>query len=457
MFSKSNTQQIIPDPRLGTIADDDGFEEYDPISIAFEVQSPAPEVSSEELSDDQFVPGAWRIPQPSVRLAKSSGHSVPNQGQAVASRSRNRPESGQWEAYDQAAFETKPAEIPEHNQTPNDRPPSPKPSKAIHNTLSDGGNKKLVMAKSAEAVGLAQTSPPNPFAANAERNINIDDSFGSTDPSPRRLTGPTRPALQNTSRPSARGIASPNTNNLNTAEPLAKSVQPISGARQSDWPLVESSTQLAVNQNGSGVWAAFETAYKAKFGESAYKAKFGKSIPPSGPEAVARKLRSQQILPQQVPKGRSSDPTVEALKATLTLHSSGNTTFSHTMASPQLPLVPTLGHKSQHLPPEADQPLKEWPFRDLRVGKTSTGDKADSNFRLPKAEPAPGALKEWPFKGFKVADITDRDRSGSGRKQSASGAFLSPQSSRPPTVDQSTIYAESTLVAFVIYFVAVSF
>lgn len=446
MFSKSNTQQIIPGPRLDTIADDDGFEEYD--STAFEVQSPAPEVSSEELSDDQFVPGAWRIPQPSVRLAKSSGHSDSSQGQAVASRSRNRPESKQWEAYDPAAFETKPAEIPEHNQTSNDRLPSPKPSKAIPNTLSDGGNKKLVMAKSAEAVGLAQLSPPNPFAANTDRTINIDDSFGSTDPSPRRLTGPTPPALQNTSRPSAHGIASPNTNNLNTAQSLAKSVQPMSGVRQSDWPLVESSTQLAVNQNGSGVWTAFENAYEAKFGES---------IPPNGPKTVTHQLRSQQILAVQVPEGRSSNPTLEALTATLTLHPSGSTTFSHTMASPRLPLVPKMGNKTQHLPPEADQPLKEWPFRNLRVGKTSTGDEADSNFRLPKAEPAAGALKDWPFKGFKVADITDRDKSGSGPKQSASGAFLSPQSSRPPTVDQSTIYAESMLVSFVTRFVAVSF
>lgn len=433
MFSKSNTQQNNPGSRLDAIADDDVFEEYDP--IAFEVKSPAPEVSSEEFSDDQFVLGVRRNPRPSVRLAKSGGHNLPWRDRTVVSRSRKRPDSGQWEAYDPAAFETKPAEIPEHNQTPNVRLPSPKPSKAIHNILSDEGNTKLVMAESVEAPGSARSSPRNDFAANAEKTISIDDSFSSADPSPRSLAGPTPPALQNTSRASARGVSGSNTNNLDTAEPPAKSVQPIRGARQSNWPLGESSTQQAVGQSGSGVWAAFEAAYQAKFGES---------IPPSGTAAEARKLGNPHILAVQVPKSRSSDPTVEALTGTLTLHSGGNTTFSHTLASPQLPMVPTLGNKSQHLPPEADQPLKEWPFRDLRVGKTSTGDKAEFNFRLPKAEPAPGALKEWPFKGFKVADITDRDRSGSGRKQSTSGAFLSPQSSRPPTVDQSTIYAEST-------------
>ena len=451
MFSKSNTQQNIPALGLATIADDDGFEEYDP--AAFEVKSPAPEAFSEESSDDQFVPGAWRIPRPSERFAKSSGHSVPSQGQAVVSRSRKRPESGQWEAYDPAAFETKPAEIPEHNKTPNVRLPSPKPSKAIHNipsrkVSSHGGNTKLAKAESAEAAGRAGSSPRNDFAAYAERTLSIDDSSSSADPSPRRLAGPTPPALQNTSRASPRRKASPNTKNLDTAELPAKSVQPIRGTRQSNWPLGDPSTQLAVGQSGSGGWAAFDAAYKAKFGEA---------IPPSGTAAVARKLGSPQILAVQGPKGRSSDPTVEALTAALTLHSSGNTTLTHRLASPQPPMVPTLGNKSQHLPLEADQPLKEWPFRDLRVGETSTGDKVDSNFRLPKAEPAPGALKEWPFKGFKVADITDRDRSGFGRKQSASGAVLSPQSSPPPTVDQSTIYAESTLVTFFISFVAVSF
>lgn len=447
MFSKSNTQQNIPALRLAAIADDDGFEEYDP--AAFEVKSPAPEASSDESSDDQFVPGAWRIPRPSDRLAKSSGHSVPSQGQAVVSRSRKRPESGQWEAYDPAAFETKPAEIPEHNKMPDVRLPSPKPSKAIHDipspkVSSHGGNTKLVMAESAEAAGRARSSPRNDFTAYAERTLSIDDPSSSANPSPRRLAGPTPPALQNASRASPRRKASSKTKNLNTAEP----VQPLRGTRQSNWPLGDSSTQLAVGQRGFGGWAAFDAAYKAKFGEA---------IPPSGTAAVARKLGSPQILAVQGPKGISSDLTVEALTATLTLHSSGNTTLTHRLASPQPPMVPTLGNNSQHLPPEADQPLKEWPFRDLRVGNTSTGDKVDYNFRLPKTEPAPGALKEWPFKGFKVADITNRDRSGSGRKQSVSGAVLSPQSSPPPTVDQSTIYAESTLVSFFISFVTVSF
>lgn len=437
MFSKSNTQQNIPGLKLDAIADDDEFEEYEP--TAFEVKSPAPEVSSEESSDDQFIPGAWRIPTPSAGLAKSSRHSVPSQDQAVVFRSRKRPESGQWEAYDPDAFETKPAEIPEHNGAPHVRPPSPKPLKAIDSTLSHEGNKKPVMAESAEAAALARSSPRNNLAANAERFIS---------PSPQRLAGPTPPALQNTSRHSARRIVSPQTNNLNTAEPPAKSVQPVHGARQSNWPLGDSSTQLAVGQSESGGWAAFEAAYQAKFGDP---------IPPSGTTAFARKLGSQQSLAVEVPKGRSSDPTVEALTATLTLHSSGNTTLPHPLASPQPPMVPTFGNTSQHILHEADQPLKEWPFRDLRVGQASIGEKADSNFRLPKPEPASGALKEWPFKGFKVANITDRDRSGSGRKQSASGAILSPQSSRPPTVDQSTIYAESTLVSLFIYFVTISF
>lgn len=446
MFSKSNTQQNIPGLKLDTIADDDGFEEYDP--AAFAVKSPATEVSSEESSDDQFMPGAWRIPTPSVGLAKSSVHSVPIQDQAVVFRSRKRPESGQWEAYDPDAFDIKPAEIPEHNKTPHVRLPPPKKVKAIDSTHSHEGNKKPVRAESAENAALARSSPRNDFAANAERTITIEDSFISADPSPRRLAGPTPPALQNTGRHSARRKASPNTNNFNTAEPPAQSVQPIRGTRQSNWPLGDSSTQPAVGQSGSGGWEAFEAAYKDKFGEA---------IPPSGTAAVARKFGSQQSLAVQVPKDRNSDRTVEALTAKLTLHSSGNTTFSHTPASSQLPMVPTLGYKSQHFPPKAEQPLKEWPFRDLRVGQASIGEKADSHFRLPKAEPAPGALKEWPFKGFKVAHITDRDRSGSGRKQSASGAFLSPQSSRPPTVDQSTIYAESTLVSFFIYFVTLSF
>lgn len=446
MFSKSNTQQNIPGLNLGTIADDDRFEEYDP--AAFEVNSPAPEVSSEESLDDQLMPGAWRIPTPSVGFAKSSGHSVPSRDQAVLVRSRKRPESGQWQAYDPDAFETKPAEIPQHNKTPHARLPPPKPLNAIDSTLTYEGNKKLVMAESAEAAALARSSARNDFAANVERIISIEDSSISADPSPRRLAGPTPPSLQNTSRNLVRGIASPKTYNLKSAEPPSKSVRPIRGVRQSNWPLGDTSTQLAVGQSGSEGWAAFEAAYQAKFGES---------LPSSGTAAVGRKLASQQSLAVQVPKGRSSDSTVEALTATLTLHSSGNTTLSHPLASPQLPFVPKLGNTSQHIPPAADQPLKEWPFRDLSVGQASIGEEADSHFRLPKAEPAPGALKEWPFKGFKVADITDRDRSGSGHKQSASRAILSPKSSRPPTVDQSTIYAESTLVSLFICFVTVSY
>lgn len=451
MFSKSNTQQNTSAARLDTLADDDGFEEYDP--AAFEVKSSAPEPLSEGSSDDQFVPGAWRNPRPSSRLAKSSGHSVPGHGRAVVSRSRKRPDSEQWEAYDPTAFETKPAEKPGDNKTAHVRLPSPKPSEAIHNkpspkASSHGRNIKLVIAESAEAAGRARSSPRNDFVAYTERTLGIDDSSSGADPSPRRLAGPTPPALQNTSRASLRRKASPKTKSLNTAEPPAKSVQPIRGANHSNCPLGDSSTQPAVGQGGSGGWAAFDAAFKAKFGDS---------IPPSGTAAVARKLGSPQILAEQGPKNRSSDSTVEALTATLTLHSSGNTTLSHRLASPQPAMVPKLGNKNQHLLPEADQPLKEWPFRDLRVGKTSSGDKADPNFRLPKTEPAPGALKEWPFKGFKVADITDRDRLGSGRKQSGSGAVPSSQSSHPPTVDQSTVYAESTLVSFFVSFVTVSF
>lgn len=450
IFSKSNTQQNTSAPRLGPIADDDEFEEYDP--AAFDVKSPAPEASPEESSGDQFVPGAWRSPRPSVRLAKSSGHRVPGQGRAVRlSRSPKRPDSGQWEVYDPTAFETKPVEIPGDIKTPHDRLRSPKPSKAIHSVpspkvSSHGRNTKLVMAESAEAVRRARSSPRNDFVEYGEITLSIDDSTSSTDTSPRRLAGATPPALQNPSRVSPRRLASPKTKNLSTAEPPAKNVQPLRGANQSNWPLEDSSTQLAMGQGGSEGWAAFDAAYKAKFGEA---------IPPSGTAAVARKLGSPQILSGQGPKGRSSDLTVEALTATLTLHSSGNTTLSNRLASPQPPMVPTLGNRSQHLPLEADQPLKEWPFRDLRVGKAPAGDKVDLNFR-PKAEPPPGALKEWPFKGFKVANITDRDRSGIGREQFGSGAVLSPQSSSPPAVDQSTIYAESMLVSFFIPFVTVS-
>lgn len=431
MFSKSNAQQNISARRLDTIADDDGFEEYDP--AAFEVKSS--EASPEVSSDDQFMPGAWRSPKPSVRLAKSSGPSVSGQGQAAVSRSRKRPDSGQWEAYDPAAFETIPAEIPEDNKTPHVRLPSPKTSEAVHNMPSPKispheRNTKLVMAKPAETAGRARSSPRNDFVTYAEKTLSIDDSSSSADSSPRRLADPTPPALQNPSRASPRRLTSPKSKNLNTVEPSAKNGRPIGGANQSNWPLGDSSTQQPVGQGGSGGWAAFDAAYKGKFGET---------ILPSGTAAVARKMGSPQPLAVQGPKGGSSVPAVEALTATLTLHSSDNTILSHRLTSPQPSMVSALENKSQDLPPEADQPLKEWPFRDLRVGRTPAGDKVDYNFRLPKVEPAPGALKEWPFKGFKMADITDRDRSGSG-----------PPSSRPPMVDQSTIYAESTLVSLLL-------
>lgn len=432
MFSKSNAQQNTSAVRLDAIADDDGFEEYDP--AAYEIKSP--EASPEVPSDDQFMPGTWRNPRPSVRLAKSSGPSVPGQGREAVSRSRKRPDSGQWEAYDPAAFESTPAEIPGDNKTPHVRLPSSNPSEAVNKMPSPkvsphGRNTKLVMAESAEAAGRdrtpprkefvaaetarrARTSPHNEFVANAEWTLNIHDSSKGVGSSPRGLADL-------------------------TVEPSAKDGKPIRGANQSIWPLGDSSTQQAVGQGGSGGWAAFDAAYKAKFGEA---------IPPSGTAAVARKLGSSQLSAVQEPKGRNLDPTVEALTATLTLHSSGNTTRSHRLASPQPSMISTLGNKSQHHPPEADEPLKEWPFRDLRVDKTPAGDKVDPNFRLPKAEPAPGVLKEWPFKGFKMASITDRDRSGSGSKQSGLGAVIGPQSSRPPTVDQSTMYAESTLVYY---------
>lgn len=459
MFSKSNAQQNTSALRLDTIADDDGFEEYDP--AAFETKSP--EASPEVPSDDQFIPGTWRNPRPSVRLAESSGPSVPGQGREAVSRSRKRPDSGQWEAYDPAAFETTPVEIPGDNKTPHVRLPSLKPSEAVHKMPSPkvsphGRNSKLVMAESAEAAGRARTpprrefvesetarrariSPHNEFFANAEWTLNNDDSSRGVGSSPRGLADPTPPVLKNPSRASQQRLTSRKPKNLITVEPSAKDGQPIRGASQSIWPLGDSSTQQAVGHGGPGGWAAFDAAYKAKFGEA---------ILPSGTAAVARKLGSSQPSAVQEPKGSNLDTTVEALTATLTLHSSGNTTLSHRLASPQPSMISTLGNKSQHNPPETDEPLKEWPFRDLRVDKTPASDKIDPNFRLPKAEPAPGVLKEWPFKGFKMANITDRDRSGSGSKQSGSEVVIGPQSSRPPTVDQSTMYAESTLVYFLL-------
>lgn len=444
MFSKSNDQQNRSAPRLDTIADDDGFEEYDP--AAFEVKSPeaSPVGSIEVSSDDQFVPGAWRSPRPSVRLAKSSAHSVTGQGRAAVSRLQGRPDSGQWEAYDPAAFESTPSRIPGANETTSVRLPISRKSLPVHDMPSTKGSPherttKLGMGESAEAAGRARSSPRNDFVAYAERTLNSDGSSSSADSSPRSLTGPKSSALQNQSRASRRRLASPKPKNINTAEPSATNGQPIQGAKQSNWPLGDTSTQQTVGQGGSGGWDAFDAAYKDKFGEA---------IPPSGTAAVARKLGSTQPLAVQSSKDGSPDPTVEALTATLTLHSSGNSTLTHRLASPQSSMVSYLGNKSQHLPPEADQPLNEWPLRDLRMGKPPAGDNVDLNFRLPKANPAPGALKEWPFKGFKISDITDRDRSGSRHKQPSSGAFIGLQSSRPPMVDQSTIYAESTSVLF---------
>lgn len=444
MFSKSNAQQNIPAPRLDTIADDDEFEEYDP--AAFEVKSPEASGSAEVSSDDQFMPGAWRTPRPSVRLAKSSGQSVPGQGRAAVSPSQKRPDSGQWEVYDPAAFERTPSEIAGAKGTTPVRLASSKPPEPVHNMPSTkasphGRTTKLGMAESAEsaeAAGRAR-SLRNDFVAYAERNLITDDLPSSADLSPRRLAKPTPPALQNPSRASPHRLASPKSKNIDIAEHSAQNGQPTQRANQGDWPLGDTSTQQAVGQGGSGGWAAFDAAYKAKFGEA---------IPPSGTAAVARKLGNTQPLAVQGPKNGSPDPTVESLTATLTLHSGGSTTLSHRLASPQSSIVSNLGNKREHLPPEADQPLKEWPFRDFRVGKPPADDKVDLNFRLPKAEPAPGALKEWPFKGFKVSDITDRDRSGSGHKQSGSGAGIGLQSSRPPTEDLSTIYAESTSVLF---------
>lgn len=443
MFSKSNAQQNTPAPRLDTIADDDEFEEYDP--AAFEVKSPevSPVGSTEVSSDDQFVPGAWRTPRSSVRLAKSSGQSVTGQGRAAVSRLQKRPDSGQWEVYDPAAFERTPPEIAGAKETTAVRLASSEPPEPVHNmpptkASPHGRTTKLGMAESSEAAGRAR-SPRNDFVAYAERTLSIDDLSSSADSSPRTLTSPTSSALQNPSRASPRRLASPKRKNINIAAHSAQNGQPTQRANQGDWSLGDISTQKAVDQGGSGGWAAFDAAYKAKFGET---------IPPSGTAAVARELGNTQPLAVQGPKNGSPDPTVEALTATLTLHSGGSTTFTHRLASPQPSIVSNLGNKIQHLPPEADQPLKEWPFRGLRVGKPPAGDKVDLNFRLPKTEPAPGALKEWPFKGFKVSNITDRDRSGSGHKQSGSGAGIDLQSPRPPTVDQSTIYAESTSVLF---------
>lgn len=447
MFSKSNAQQNIPAPTLDTIADDDEFEEYDP--AAFEVKSPEASGSAEVSSDDQFIPGAWRSPRPSVRLAKSSGQSVPGQGRAAVSPSQKRPDSGQWEVYDPAAFERTPSEIAGAKGTTPVRLASSKPPEPVHNMPSTkasphGRTTKLGMAESAESAESAEAagrarSLRNDFVAYAERNLITDDLPSSADWSPSRLAKPTPPALQNPSRASPHRLASPKSKNIDIAEHSAQNGQPTQKANQGDWPLADTSTQQAVGQGGSGGWAAFDAAFKAKFGEA---------IPPSGTAAVARKLGNTQPLAVQGPKNGSPDPTVESLTATLTLHSGGSTTLSHRLASPQSSIVSNLGNKREHLPPEADQPLKEWPFRDFRVGKPPADDKVDLNFRLPKAEPAPGALKEWPFKGFKVSDITDRDRSGSGHKQSGSGAGIGLQSSRPPTEDLSTIYAESTSVLF---------
>lgn len=415
MFSKSNAQQNISAPRLYTIPYDDEFEEYDP--AAFEDKYPEPSGSAEVSSDDKLMPGAWRTPRPSVRLAKSSGQSVPGQGRDAVSPSQKRPDSGQWEVYDPAAFERTPSEIAGAKDTTPVRLASSKPPEPVHNMPSTkasphGRTTKLGMAESAEAAGRAR-SLCNDFVAYAEKNLITDDL------------------------PIHR-LASPKSKNIDIAEHSAQNGQPTQRANQGDWPLGDTSTQQALGQGGSGEWAAFDAAFKAKFGEA---------IPPSGTAAVTRKLGNTQPLAVQGPKNGSPDPTVESLTATLTLHSGGSTTLSH-MASPQSSIVSNLGNKRQHLPPEADQPLKEWPFKDLRVGKPPADDKVDLNFRIPKAEPAPGALTEWPFKGFKVSDITDRDRSGSGHKQSGSGAGIGLQSSRPPTEDLSTIYAESTSVLF---------
>lgn len=439
MFSKNNAQQNISAPTLYTITDDDGFEEYDP--AAFEVKASE---TSPVSSDDQFVPGAWRSPRSSVILATSSGNSITGQGRAAVSRLQKRPDSGQWEVYNPAAFETTPSEIPGAKETSPVRLASSKPSEPAYNMASPkvsphGTSTKLVGAESAKAAGRARSSPRNDFVAYAERTLSIDELSSSADSSTRRLANPTPSALQNPSRAPPRSLVSLQSKNLDTAEPPAKNGLPIQRANLSNSPLEGSSMQQGVGQGGAGDWAAFDAAFKAKFGEA---------IPPSGTAAVARKLGSTQPLAVQGSRDGNPDPTVEALTATLTLHSSGERTLSHILASPQTSTVSNLGNNSQRLPPEADQPLKEWPFRDLRVDKSPAIDRVDLNFRLPKAEPAPGALKEWPFKGFKVSNISGRDRSVSGHKQSGSGAGIGLQISRPPTVDQSTIYAESTSVLF---------
>lgn len=444
MFSKHNAQQNISTPRLDAIADDDEFEEYEP--AAFEAKSPevSPVESLKVSSDDQFVQGAWRSPRPSVRLAKSSGHSFTGQGRAAVSRVQKRPESGQWEVYDPATFETTPSEVPGANKTPLVTLASSNPSKAVHNMPSpkvfpQGSTTKLGMAESATAAGRVRSSPRNDFVAYAEKTLSIDDSAGSLDSSPRRLSSPMPSAIQNTGGASPRRLASPKPKILSTAEPSTKTGQPIQRFNQSNWLFGDSSTQQAVGQGDFGGWAAFDAVYKAKFGEA---------IPPSGTATVARKLRSPQPLVPRCPKDGNPDPTVEALTATLTLHSGDNTALSHRLATPQTSIRSNLGNKSQDLPSGADQPLKEWPFTDLRMRKTASGDHADPNFRLPTTEPAPVDLKEWPFKGFRVQDITDRDRSGSGHRKSGLEASSGVQSSHPASVDQSTIYHESTSVVF---------
>lgn len=439
MFSKNNAQQTISAPTLYTITDDDGFEEYDPAAFESKASEQSPVGSTAISSDDQFVPGAWRSPRSSVRSTESSGHGITGQGRAAIPQFQKRPDSGQWEVYDPVAFETTSPEVPGAKETLSVRLASSKPPKTIHNIAShkvspDRRSTKLGGAESAEVVGRTR-SPRNDFVAYAERTLSIDESSSNTDSSPRKLADFTPAALQTPSRAPPHRLASLQFNNSDTAEPKSKNGQPIQGIR-SNWPSEDSSMQQAEGQAGTGGWAAFDAAYKAKFGEA---------IPPSGTAAVARKLGSTQPLAVPHSKVGSPNPTVEALTATLAIHPSGNTTLSNRLASPQPSIISNLGNTS---PPEADQPLKEWPFRDLRVGKSPAGDKADLNFRLPKVEPAPGALKEWPFKGFKMSDITDRDRSVFGHKKSGSGAGIGLQNPQLPKVDQSTIYAESTSVLF---------
>lgn len=423
MFSKSNAQQNISTQGLHPIVDDDEFEEYDP--AAFEANFPESPGFLEVSSDDQIVPGAWRTPRSPVRVVKSSGQNVTGQGRAAVSPSQKRPDSGQWEVYDPAAFERTPSEIAGGKETNPVRLASSTPPEPVQNMPSTKASPhrrttKLGLAESAELAEVAgrTRSLRNDFVAPAERTLITGDLPSSAEWSPRRL-------------------ASPKSQNIHIVEHSAQNGQQTQVANQGDRPLGHTSTQQAVGQGESGGWAAFDAAYAAKFGEA---------IPPSGTAAVARKLGNTQPLAVQDPNNRSPDTTMESLTATLTLHSSGNTTLSHRLASPQSSIVPNLGNKIQHLPSEADQPLKEWPFKDLRISKPPARDNVDQNFRLPKAEPAPGALKEWPFKGFKVSAITDRDKSGSGHKQSGSGAGIGLQSAPPPTEDLSTIYAESTLV-----------